>query len=197
MSGYDWRHPRTGFTSSPTQRAMLIAREADCVAAWAPAKVNLFLEVLFRRGDGFHELQTLLVAISLHDTLVFTEESTGAIRLLCSQRDLSTGPDNLIVRAAEVLRRHTGCRRGARIHLVKRIPMAAGLAGGSTDAAAALACLNSLWDLGLPTSTLTELAAGIGSDVPFFLSPTAAAWCTGRGEKIEPLALPRPLWFVV
>ena len=71
------------------------------VELFAPAKVNLFLEVLSKRGDGYHELETLLVAVSLYDTLVFTEESTGAIQLQCSQRDLSTGPDNLIVRAAD------------------------------------------------------------------------------------------------
>src|SRR5438105_819423 len=113
-------------------------RHADAVVVWAPAKVNLFLEVLAKRPDGYHEIATLMVAVNLLDKLEFKEDISGEIQLRCSVAELTTGPENLVVRAAELLRRHTGCARGAHIELTKRIPLAAGLAGGSTDAAAAL-----------------------------------------------------------
>jgi 4-diphosphocytidyl-2-C-methyl-D-erythritol kinase len=175
---------------------MLSERFADAVVVWAPAKVNLFLEVLARRADGYHEITTLMVAVSLYDTLEFKEEATGDVRLHCDQPNLSTGPDNLVCRAAELLRRRTGCTRGARVRLTKRIPLAAGLAGGSSDAAATLAGLNQLWGLGLGREELAGLGAELGSDVPFFFS-TPAAWCTGRGERVEPLTPGGPLWFVL
>jgi len=160
---------------------MLSAKSSDALVVWAPAKVNLFLEVLARRPDGYHEINTLMVTVSLYDTLEFKEEASGAIRLRCDQPNLSTGADNLVVRAAELLRRRSGCARGADIGLAKRIPLAAGLAGGSTDAAAALVGLNRLWGLGLAEAELAGLAAELGSDIPFFFA-APAAWCTGRRE---------------
>jgi 4-diphosphocytidyl-2-C-methyl-D-erythritol kinase len=175
---------------------MLIERLPDAVRVWAPAKVNLYLEVLGKRTDGYHEIATLLAAVSLYDTLVCKEDHSGEIRLHCNHPGLSTGDDNLVNRAAALLRQRTGCERGATMHLVKRIPLAAGLAGGSTDAAAALAGLNRLWRLGLAATELAALAAELGSDVPFFLS-TPAAWCTGRGERVEPVPLGRAIWFVL
>jgi 4-diphosphocytidyl-2-C-methyl-D-erythritol kinase len=175
---------------------MLSERRHGALIVRAPAKVNLFLEVLARRPDGYHEIATLLVAVSLYDTLVFKEDSSGAIRLHCDMAGLSTGPDNLVCKAAELLRRRTGCARGADIRLTKRIPLAAGLAGGSTDCAAALAGLNRLWRLGLDREELARLGGELGSDVPFFFH-TPAAWCTGRGEVVTPLALGRPLDFVI
>src|SRR5947209_6913376 len=146
---------------------MFSERRAAAVVVWAPAKVNLFLEVLAKRADGYHEIATLLVAVSLYDTLEFKEEASGEIRLHSDHPNLSTGPENLIVRAAELLRRRTGCGRGAAVRLAKRIPMAAGLAGGSSDAAATLAGLNRLWRLGLTRGELAVLGAELGSDVPF------------------------------
>jgi 4-diphosphocytidyl-2-C-methyl-D-erythritol kinase len=175
---------------------MLSERRADAVVVWAPAKVNLFLEVLAKRADGYHEVATLMVAVSLYDTLEFKEEGSGQIQLCCDQPNLSTGPDNLINRAAELLRRRTGCRQGARIRLEKRIPMAAGLAGGSTDAAAALAGLNRLWKLGRTPRELAGWSAELGSDVAFFFA-TPAAWCTGRGEQVTPVPLARALDLVL
>src|SRR5262245_53067340 len=106
---------------------MRFQRYAADVVVWAPAKVNLFLEVLGKRPDGFHEIATLMVAIRLYDTLVFKEESSTQLQLTCNQPDLSTGPDNLIVKAARRLQERSGCDRGAIIRLVKRIPMMAGL----------------------------------------------------------------------
>jgi 4-diphosphocytidyl-2-C-methyl-D-erythritol kinase len=152
----------------------------------APAKVNLFLEVTARRLDGYHELRTLLVAVSLFDVLAFAP--AGAIRLSCTDPTLGTGPENLVVRAAQLLRRHSGTTVGAEIGLTKRIPVAAGLGGGSSDAATALVGLNRLWKLGLGRKELAGLAAKLGSDVPFFIQPPAA-WCTGRGEVVTPCPL--------
>jgi 4-diphosphocytidyl-2-C-methyl-D-erythritol kinase len=162
----------------------------SAVTVWAPAKVNLFLEVVGKRPDGYHELRTLMVAVSLYDTLTFTLAPSGPIRLSCPGVDLSTGPENLVVRAADHLRRQAILRGqpegslGADVVLTKRIPLAAGLAGGSTDAAATLVGLNRLWGLGLGRDELAALAADLGSDVAFFLDPPCA-WCTGRGEVVE------------
>jgi 4-diphosphocytidyl-2-C-methyl-D-erythritol kinase len=175
---------------------MLMRRSASAVRVWAPAKVNLFLEVLARRADGYHELATLMTAVSLYDTLEFREEPTGATRLLCDHPSLSTGSDNLICRAVELVRRRSGHTGGVDIRLWKRIPLAAGLAGGSSDAAATLGGLNRLWRLGWDREELAQLGAELGSDVAFFFA-APAAWCTGRGERIEPLRLGRPLDFVL
>lgn len=175
---------------------MLLERHAGAVVVWAPAKVNLFLEVLAKRPDGYHEIATLMVAVSLYDTLEFKEDTSADVRLHCAHPGLSSGSDNLVLRAAALLRRHAGVARGAQVRLVKRIPLAAGLAGGSTDAAAALAGLNALWGLGLSPPALAALGAELGSDIPFFFSP-GAAWCTGRGEHVSPVPLGRPLWLVL
>jgi 4-diphosphocytidyl-2-C-methyl-D-erythritol kinase len=175
---------------------MLSERQADALVLQAPAKVNLYLEVLAKRADDYHDIATLMVAVTLYDTLAFKEEDSGEVRLLCEHPGLATGPDNLVCRSARLLRQRTGCTRGATVHLTKRIPLAAGLAGGSSDAAATLAGLNGLWGLGLSQRDLASLAAELGSDIAFFFS-TPVAWCTGRGERVEPLALGRPLWFVL
>jgi 4-diphosphocytidyl-2-C-methyl-D-erythritol kinase len=175
---------------------MLIEHVADDVVAWAPAKVNLYLEVLGKRPDGYHDIDTLMAAVSLFDTLVFKEDPSGALSLRCDHPGLSDGPDNLVLRAARLLQEHAGRGRGASIRLAKRIPLAAGLAGGSTDAAAALAGLNRLWRLGLGDAELAALGAKVGSDVAFFFA-TPAARCTGRGEIVAPLAPGRTLWLVL
>ena len=162
----------------------------SAVTVWAPAKVNLFLEVVGKRADGYHELRTLMVTVSLYDTLTFALAPSGPIRLTCPGEQLATGPENLIVRAADHLRRQAvlrgkpGGALGADVVLTKRIPLAAGLAGGSTDAAATLVGLNRLWGLGLGRAELATMAADLGSDVAFFLDPPSA-WCTGRGEVVE------------
>jgi 4-diphosphocytidyl-2-C-methyl-D-erythritol kinase len=175
---------------------MRIEQLADEVVVWAPAKVNLYLEVLGKRPDGYHEIASVMVAVSLYDTLVIKEESSGAVSLRCDHPGLSTNPDNLVLRAATLLKQRGRCPRGAALHLVKRIPLAAGLAGGSSDAAAALAGLNRLWHLGLENQELAALGAELGSDVPFFFA-TPAAWCTGRGERVTPLALGKTLLLVL
>ena len=186
---------------------MLKQLHSQCCVVSAPAKLNLFLEVAARRPDGYHELETLMVTVSLFDTLRFMLSNSGEINLRnswCSigaseagRALLPPGPDNLVLKAATLLQRETGCTQGVDIELIKRIPLAAGLAGGSSDAAATLLGLNSLWQLGLSNSDLARLAASLGSDVPFFLASTTAAICRGRGEIIEPFALTSRLNFVI
>jgi len=166
------------------------------VVVWAPAKVNLFLEVLGPRPDGYHEIATLLTSADLYDTLTLDLDPSGGLSLISDRSDLSVGPDNLILWAANLLKTRSGCSKGAAIHLTKRIPWAAGLGGGSSDAAAALAGLNDLWELGLSKPELAALGAELGSDVPFFFY-TPAAWCTGRGEVVTAITLGRPLDFVL
>jgi 4-diphosphocytidyl-2-C-methyl-D-erythritol kinase len=179
---------------------MIIRRDGLSVLVSTPAKVNLHLEVLRRRPDGYHDLETLMVAVSLYDTLEFRDDSTAGVQLTCDRPELTTGPENLICRAAELLRRvvsrNDETQRGATIRLWKRIPMAAGLAVGSSDAAATLAGLNLLWRLGLSNDELARLGAELGSDVSFFFA-APAAWCTGRGEVVRPLRLGRPLHLVL
>ncbi|GAC1429242.1 MAG: 4-(cytidine 5'-diphospho)-2-C-methyl-D-erythritol kinase [Chloroflexota bacterium] len=148
------------------------------------AKVNLTLDVLGRRPDGYHELRSVMQTVTLTDEL---ELSPAADLALSVEPAWLGGPDNLVPRAAEALRRRSGYGGGARCVLRKRIPIAAGLGGGSSDAAAALLGLNVLWDLHLPLSTLAEVGAALGSDIPFFLWG-GTALVSGRGEYVQPLA---------
>jgi 4-diphosphocytidyl-2-C-methyl-D-erythritol kinase len=175
---------------------MLIRHSGERVLIRTPAKVNLFLEVLARRPDCYHDLATLMVAVSLYDTLEICSAGDSEVRLECDQPGLSTGGDNLVSRAAALVQERYGCKQGAVIRLSKRIPMAAGLAGGSSDAAATLAGLNRLWKLGLSQADLMRLGGELGSDVSFFFAP-GAAWCTGRGEKVESVPVGRPVDLVL
>jgi 4-diphosphocytidyl-2-C-methyl-D-erythritol kinase len=151
----------------------------------AYAKINLTLDVLGRRTDGYHELATIMQTIDLYDTICLTATDDEEIQISCSQPELST-PDNLVVRAAQLVRQRLGIQRGVLIELHKRIPMAAGLGGGSSDAAALLLALKTWWQLPLTSSDLSDMAAALGSDVPFFLNG-GLALCEGRGERITPL----------
>lgn len=154
----------------------------------APAKVNLSLRVLGRRGDGFHDIDSLMVKLpGLADQLEFGP--ADAFGFSCDDPSLPTDGGNLVVRAAEAYAAAAGIECRCRIALAKRIPHAAGLGGGSSDAAATLIGLDRLHDGLLGPDRLAMLAAGLGSDVPFFLAPGAAR-CTGRGERIEPASAP-------
>ncbi len=160
------------------------------LSVWAPAKINLHLEVLGLRPDGFHELAMVMQSIDLLDGLELAPSADARIWLSCDRPGLRTDDSNLIVRAAELLRCRCGLPElGARIHLRKRIPVGAGLAGGSSDGAAALVGLNALWGLGFSPVELAGMAAELGSDMPFCLAG-GTQLCFGRGERLEPLAAP-------
>ena len=175
---------------------MIVRPVADGVEVLAPAKLNLFLEILRRRPDDYHEIESLMVAVDLYDRLDFAGDPSGAITLHCSDPTLPTGSENLVVRAAERLKAETRCPLGATIELRKAIPAQAGLAGGSSDAAATLVALDRLWDLRLPPDRLDALAGEIGSDVAFFRHAPAAV-CRGRGERVEPIRMTEALHFVL
>jgi 4-diphosphocytidyl-2-C-methyl-D-erythritol kinase len=187
---------------------MHVHRSAAGLAVHAPAKLNLFFEVLAKRQDGYHEIETLMCPIDLYDTLHFQEDAAGQITLKCERvlpacsssgcglEEVPDGPENLVVRAVELLRRKSGCSRGAKLRLVKRVPAAAGLGGGSSDAAAALLIANEGWQLGYSREELVRWAAELGSDVPFFLVGGPAV-CQGRGEHITPIEGIEQLHFVV
>jgi len=151
----------------------------------SPCKVNLLLNILGRRPDGFHELETVLHPVNLFDEIRFERGGDG-IQFTCDAPALPVDSQNLVFRAAEAFLKLHNPRAGVRIHLQKKIPLAAGLGGGSGNAATTLLALNELFDRPLSTVNLNGLAASLGSDVPFFLQ-SHPALATGRGEKIQPL----------
>lgn len=173
----------------------------DAWEAFAPAKLNLYLNVLGRRADGFHELETLLAPVRLYDRLTWSPRGDNRSAELALAYD-PTSPArltqaapadqrNLVWRAVDLLATTAGCQPRGSFMLSKRIPIQAGLGGGSSDAAAALVLANAAWGINYPTAKLSELAAQLGSDVPFFLAGQSAV-CRGRGERVEPIAgLPR------
>lgn len=161
----------------------------------APAKLNLGLHVLRRRTDGFHDIETVMLAVGWAD--VVRARTADAWRFVCSDPALPGGEGNLCVRAARALAAWAGTEPRGELALEKRLPHGAGLGGGSSDAAATLRALAGLWGLDVPAEALRALAAGLGSDVPFFLGPRAAL-ATGRGEVLTPLEGYRcPFWFAV
>jgi len=165
-----------------------------------PAKLNLFLEIRGRRADGFHELGTLFQALDTGDTL--SAEPWDTVELAGADGITAAAADNLIVRAARLLRERYAAQipsaapAGIRFTLEKRLPMGAGLGGGSSDAAAALRLANAIWGLGASDEELRDVGAGIGSDVPFFLGPPTA-FAEGRGEILSPAPSPYPFHVVV
>jgi 4-diphosphocytidyl-2-C-methyl-D-erythritol kinase len=161
-----------------------------------PGKVNLHLEVVRRRPDGYHELRTLFVAVGVWDRLELAATPDGSLALAVDPPGaVSAGPDNLVLRAAHAARAAWGVAEGARITLRKGIPVAGGMGGGSADAAATLVALAALWRRPQPIAALHDLGAALGSDVPYFLAG-GAAWGEGRGERLR--ALPDlPPWWVV
>jgi len=159
----------------------------------APAKVNLTLRVLGTRPDGYHALESVVAAVSLFDTL--RVEPDPHLVLACDGAAVPDGDENLVLRAARLLRQRCGVRDGAHLALTKRIPPGRGFGGGSSDAAAALVVLNALWDCGLGRDDLARIGARVGSDVPLFFA-TPVAIMRGRGEQVEPVRV-RSSWRVV
>jgi 4-diphosphocytidyl-2-C-methyl-D-erythritol kinase len=182
---------------------------SSSVEILAPAKLNLSLAVLARRPDGFHEIESLMVPVTLHDTLRVRATESAEISLRVSfggrlasadgralARDVPTDDRNLVVRAARALAAAAGVTRGLEIDLVKEIPSGAGLGGGSSDAAATLLAAADVWGLDWPRDDLAAIGAEIGSDVPWFFAGGAAI-ASGRGERIEPVAGLPPLPAVI
>ena len=166
--------------------------QAKCLSVKAPAKINLFLRVTGRRADGYHTLQTRMQKVGLFDLLEVQRGGEG-VRLHCVGADLPENADNLVHRAASLFLETVAQRRGrtlggVKISLTKNIPIAAGLGGGSSDAAAALKALNSLFETGLTAGELAAMGLELGADVPFFLADTPAALAVGIGEILTPVA---------
>jgi len=154
----------------------------------APAKLNLFLHILGRRADGYHELQTCFQFVELCDEITIQVRADGAIRRVVAVPGVAEDED-LCVRAAKALRSASGCPMGADIGVLKRIPMGGGLGGGSSDAATCLAALNEMWNLHWPIDDLAALGLTLGADVPVFVRGRAA-WAEGIGERLRPLYPP-------
>ncbi|MDX2427993.1 MAG: 4-(cytidine 5'-diphospho)-2-C-methyl-D-erythritol kinase [Xanthomonadales bacterium] len=163
--------------------------------AWsAPAKLNLFLHITSRNPDGYHQLQTLFQILDWGDELRFTVNDSGQIARTCNIDDVPEAED-ICVRAAQLLKNRCGVKKGVQIELLKRIPMGAGLGGGSSDAATVLCALNQLWSCGLTRPQLAELGLDLGADVPVFVNGYSAC-AQGRGEKLQPVSL-GPRYYVL
>jgi 4-diphosphocytidyl-2-C-methyl-D-erythritol kinase len=172
------------------------ARPPDWESVWpAPAKLNLFLHILGRRPDGYHEVQTALQFLDRYDELAFAPRDDGRI---CRPSGPAGVPEaaDLTVRAATLLQAETGSRQGVEIRIRKRIPVGGGLGGGSSDAATTLHALNRLWALNLPDEALLSLGRRLGADVPVFVLGRAA-WAEGIGDRLTPVDFPEPVYLVV
>ena len=169
--------------------------EINRISLKAPAKINLFLEILGKRDDGYHEIETVMQEIDLVDNLQFEEIQEG-VRLNCNDKNIPSDENNLVCKAANLILNECGIRKGVLISLEKNIPVGAGLGGGSSDAAATLKALNLLWKIGLNDAELMEFAAKLGSDIPFFIKGKTAL-CSGRGEKITPIEVRSEMNYLV
>ena len=152
----------------------------------AMAKINLGLDVIRRREDGYHEVRMIMQTVNLYDELTFRKQQGGRVRLTTNLRSLPTDGHNLIVKTVELLRKEYGIKEGLSVHLKKKIPVAAGMAGGSTDAAAAFAGMNELFDLGMTMEDMQKKAVAIGADVPYCIQG-GTALSEGIGEILTPL----------
>ena len=161
----------------------------------APAKLNLFLHVMGRRADGYHDLQTLFQLIDLADDIDIELRPDGVIERRAGPPQVPAEAD-LVVRAARALQAATGSLLGATLSVTKRIPMGGGLGGGSSDAATALVALNRMWDCGLSEDDLAAIGVKLGADVPVFVRGRSA-WAEGRGERLTPLELPERCFVLV
>ncbi len=162
----------------------------------APAKINLLLDVLSKRNDGYHEVEMIMTMVDLADRLEMEPLARDTIIISSQAGYIPLDEKNLAFQAARLMKERYGVKQGVYIHLDKKIPVAAGLAGGSSDAAATLRGLNRLWKLNLPEEELCTLGAELGSDVPFCVTGGTAI-ARGRGEKLEPISYPPQCWVVL
>lgn len=163
----------------------------------SPAKLNLYLKVTNKRPDGFHDIVTLFERIDLADDIAFCSKKNDSIKILCNHPHVPVGPKNLVYKAAKMLKEDFKVKQGVEIRINKRIPVAAGLAGGSSNGATALLGLNQLWNLGLSRQQLLSYARRLGSDVAFFLYKCSWGLGTSRGDEIETLKIKAKLWHVL
>lgn len=161
----------------------------------SPAKINLFLKVLRKRDDGYHDIVSVMQPISLYDEILIEMENGSGIIVSCDNANVPCDRTNLAYRAAVEFFRTTGINRRLSITIKKNIPVAAGLGGGSSNAAAVLRALNEITSQNISTDNLIEIGAGIGSDVPFFIVGKSCI-ARGRGESLEPIELPK-LWYIL
>ncbi len=162
----------------------------------APAKINLYLEIINKRADGYHNIESIMHTVSLFDELEFEEIKENKIELSCSNTELSADKNNIVYKAAEQFKKKYNIDKGIKIKLVKNIPMGAGLGGGSSDAAATLNALNKIWEVHAGLKELESLAAKLGADVPFFLTGGTAK-ISGIGDKVEKLKSDLNLNFIL
>ena len=172
--------------NAPMSHAQRAQTSGDVCFVRAYAKINLTLDVLGYRADGYHDLATVMQTVDLYDTICLSAIEDNRVQLVCTKPELSND-DNLAARAAHLVRQRLAIRQGVLIELHKRIPMAAGLGGGSSDAAAVLLALQQWWQLQISPSDLLDMASSLGSDVPFFLTG-GLALCEGRGERVTALS---------
>lgn len=165
------------------------------IAVNSPAKVNLYLRVIRKRPDGYHDIATLMQKISLEDTMEFSRREEGIV-IKCPGFPQLENENNIVYRAVKALFAATGCRAGVEIVLQKAIPMGAGLGGGSSNAATTLVTLNDMLGLNLSREQLMKIGARLGADVPFFIYGDRA-WAFGIGDRLEPVENLPPLWFVL
>ena len=161
----------------------------------ANAKLNLFLDILNKRKDGYHNIKTIFQEVSLSDEIFITEITAG-IKIVCDNPTIPTDKTNLVYKTADSIKRYSGIKKGVLIKIKKRIPVGAGLGGGSSDAAIVLRGLNKLWNLKLTKNRLTGIGKKIGADVPFFLY---GGRCLGEGigDKLTPLKIRKKEWYVI
>jgi 4-diphosphocytidyl-2-C-methyl-D-erythritol kinase len=177
---------RISMHNAPMSHAQRAQTSGDVCFVRAYAKINLTLDVLGYRADGYHDLATVMQTVDLYDTICLSATEDNRVQLVCTKPELSND-DNLAARAAHLVRQRLAIRQGVLIELHKRIPMAAGLGGGSSDAAAVLLALQQWWQLQISPSDLLDMASSLGSDVPFFLTG-GLALCEGRGERVTALS---------
>jgi len=162
----------------------------------APAKVNLYLRIIGKRTDGYHDIETIFQSVSLFDEIYLEEINSPEIKIECNHPQVPFREGNNVYQAVILLREHTGISRGIKIRLNKKIPVGGGLGGAATDAAAVLEGLNQLWQLNLPRESLFHLACKIGADVPFFLL-RGTVLGEGRGDELKVLSPLPPVWLVI
>jgi 4-diphosphocytidyl-2-C-methyl-D-erythritol kinase len=163
----------------------------------SPAKINLHLRVAPPAADGFHPIMSWFCTVGLSDRMEIAASDQPGISLSCDRADVPADSTNLIVRAGSAMLKQMPSPRGAVVRLEKKIPMGGGLGGGSSNAAGAMLGFNRIWNLNWPTEKLSQIGAGLGSDIPFFLFGGPSAICTGRGEHVRPIDRPKPKWVVL